>query len=48
MFELLDLTDPARPTRRGVFTSRRLAHRTALRMNLRAYQVREVTVSCPT
>jgi hypothetical protein len=48
MYELLDLTDPSCPTSRGVFASRRLAHRAALRMNLRAYQVCPVAVPCPT
>jgi hypothetical protein len=48
MYELFDLTDPACPTCRGVFPTRRLAHRAALEMNLRAYQVCAVPVPCPT
>lgn len=39
---LLDMTEPNQPRRVGVFSTRREAHREALRLNLRGYQVKTV------
>lgn len=39
-FILVDLSTPTRPRHLGEYATRREAHREALRLNLRGYQVR--------
>ena len=43
-FALVDLSAPDRPGCRGLFATRRAAHRMARLLGLRAYQVRAVEV----
>lgn len=40
LFILIDLSTPTQPRQVGEYATRREAHREALRLNLRGYQVR--------